>query len=53
MSDLNRSSVVARTFGETERRLVICINFTVALALALCIIAVGDGDIFALFYCKF
>ena len=31
--DFNRSSAVARTFGEAERRLVICIDFTVALAL--------------------
>ena len=43
MFDFNHSSAVAWTFGETERRLVICIDFMVALVL--CVIAVGDGDI--------
>ena len=33
----------AHRFGETERRLVICIDFTVALALR--VGAVGEGDI--------
>ena len=46
--DFKHSSAVARTFGKTERRLVICIDFTVALTLR--VIAVGDGDIFVLFF---
>ena len=36
-------SATARSFGESERRLVICIDFTVALVLR--VGAVGDGDV--------
>ena len=50
MFDLNRSSTAAWTFGKTER-LVICIDFTVALALR--VGAVGDGNILALFFVNF
>ena len=37
------SRAAARSFGETERRLVIYIDFTVALALG--VGAVRDGDV--------
>ena len=37
------SSAPAQSFGETERRLVICVDFTVALSLR--VGAVGEGDI--------
>ena len=47
MFDFNHSSALARTFCEAERRLVICIDFTVALAL--CVGAVGEGDIYIAF----
>ena len=40
-----------QTFGETERRLVICIHFTVALALR--VGTIGDGDVFVKFFYKF
>ena len=47
MFDCNHSSAVARTFGATERRLFICIDFTVALVLR--VIAVGDDIMLVLF----
>ena len=47
MFDFNYSSAVARTFDETERRLVICIDFTVALALR--VNAVREGNILVFF----
>ena len=36
-------SAIARSFGETDRPLVICMDFTVALVLR--VGAVGDGDV--------
>ena len=46
-------SIIAaeRGFGETERRLVICIDFTAALAVR--VGAVGDGDVLVYLFCKF
>ena len=44
MFDFNHSSAAERGFGETERRLVICIDFTVALA-----VRVGAVGCFGLF----
>ena len=51
MLDFNHSSAAAQTFGETERRLVICIHFTVALALR--VGTIGDGDVLVKFFYKF
>ena len=51
--DFNHSSAVARTFVETERRLVICIDFTVALVLWLCVGAIGEGDVLVYFLVNF
>ena len=51
MFDLNQSSATAQGFGETERRLVICIDFKVAWVLR--VGAVGEGDILVEFFCKF
>ena len=48
MFDFNHNSAVTRSFGETEQRLVICIDFTVALVLH--VGTLGDGDILVLFY---
>ena len=47
MFDFNHSSALVRTFCEAERRLVISIDFTVALSLR--VGAVGEGDIYI--YC--
>ena len=40
---ISLSSAPAQSFGETERRLVICVDFMVPLALR--VGAVGEGDI--------